>query len=127
MEDNLENVSLEVLKYMAPMHTGEPYRRELLRRERVEREKESNMAKVEKCDGCGAMSPDENGLYQANNWVEVVVKKRKFKWLHSSVPDGDFLFCQECLSGETQANKASTRLGLLIEKIGTAMGFRPSQ
>lgn len=85
------------------------------------------MSKVEKCDGCGKMSPDEHGLWKSNDWVEVVVNKRKFKWLHSSIPDGDFLFCQECLSGEAQANKASTGLGLLIERIGAAMGLRPSQ
>lgn len=84
------------------------------------------MAKLEKCDGCGKTSPDNEGLWLSNHWVEVVVRDR-IASLNVFYRNKEYLFCKECLSGETQANKASTGLGLLIEKIGKAMGLRPSQ
>ncbi len=60
------------------------------------------MAELYKCDSCGKISPDENGLFLANNWVEVTVNRRKFKWLGSERPDHTYLFCEECFEGEDE-------------------------
>jgi hypothetical protein len=86
------------------------------------------MAKVDKCDLCGKLSPDENGLFISNNWLEVKVYKRKWTYFRH-IPDGDYLICPECMSGasDVQANKACTGLGLVVSKIGLLLGYRPSQ
>lgn len=49
------------------------------------------MAMYESCDGgCGAVSPDAEGLYQANQWINVRITPRKTNSFR------DLTYCVEC-------------------------------
>ncbi len=50
------------------------------------------MADYKKCDGCGVMSPDKDGLFIANNWTEVTIKSRGYR-----ASGHDYIYCQECV------------------------------
>ncbi len=48
--------------------------------------------KIERCDGCGAESPDEDGLHVANHWWDL-------ESVHRNDAGGDrrvLVFCQSC-------------------------------
>ena len=53
------------------------------------------MAIKEICDGCKAESPDKEGLFQGNHWVEVIVKNRKGGFLGVEREE-KLLFCINC-------------------------------
>ena len=57
---------------------------------------------ITKCDGCEAMSPDDSGLFKANNWFDVSVEDRSLS-RHISYPAKDYVFCRECMGYKTRA------------------------
>jgi hypothetical protein len=70
------------------------------------------MATFEKCDGgCGKISPDEDGLYHANHWVEVAVRDRSGRWRNSFKADSrKYLLCRECAEAMLREIQVEGRL-----------------
>lgn len=56
-----------------------------------------NMAIITVCDGkgCKKKSPDEKGLYVANQWYEVTAVKRSNKSIYVD-RSKNFIYCKEC-------------------------------
>lgn len=54
------------------------------------------MATIQKCDGCGQLSPDENGFNIASSWFTVTVDHRSKKSFHPE----EFLLCEKCMGVE---------------------------
>lgn len=55
------------------------------------------MAQLDKCDGCGKLSPDGNDLYIANNWFRVkVLDKKRRGYREDDYLWDDYIICREC-------------------------------
>lgn len=55
------------------------------------------MSELIQCDGCKAVSPDNNGLHVANDWYEVTTRSRATKYekrLH---------WCDDCFQRKVRA------------------------
>jgi len=55
------------------------------------------MSTIEQCDGCGALSPDDEGLYHGNHWFEVKVKSRSWAFNNRFYHPNEMLFCEKCM------------------------------
>ena len=53
------------------------------------------MSTVRKCDGCGKLSPDENGLYIANHWLKIQA--------YRGTMVREYEFCNECIPRDSHA------------------------
>jgi len=54
------------------------------------------MAELRQCDTCKKISPNEKGLFIANDWLEVTVSDRASRNNHSR--EVVHLVCDECMS-----------------------------
>lgn len=57
------------------------------------------MAYVKKCDGCGKLSPDDNGIHHANSWYLVTVDHCSRR---RPGPES-FMLCEKCFGVEEPA------------------------
>ncbi len=58
------------------------------------------MGTILECDTCGAKSPDENGLYQANHWHEITYQDRIRKHAYFKTSE-TWLICGGCFGNLT--------------------------
>ncbi len=69
--------------------------------------------KQDKCDGCGAISPDEDGLWQGNHWFEISVQER------CKEDKQEYLLCRNCMgiTNPTPAPSIGSWLGRLRDAL----------
>lgn len=61
---------------------------------------------IQRCDGCDKESPDEDGLFIANEWCEITVDHRgKHLFTFGTPPDTTqmYLLCLECMGIKVEA------------------------
>ena len=60
-----------------------------------------------KCDGCGKVSPDKDGLHIANHWTEISVNSPWRRRNRYAKPE-KHTFCRDCISykegGDPESN-----------------------